>query len=739
MIIRLMIVAMVGLSPTVATVHADTPRDSMTRQLGEVVVTGTGAQRNLHAPQMGQFTMTDQYITSLPVMFAEPDIVKALQAQPGVSQGVEGFTGMYVRGGDNDQNLFLYQGIPLYHVSHLGGIFSSFNVATISKVDFFKSSFPARYGGRISSITDMAMRQPDFEKFTGRFSIGLLSANAYISGPIVRGRTAFSAAIRRSWLDVISVPAVAIWNVADKKNGLKHMAHYAFTDFNARLDHCFNDRTNIFVVGYYGHDRLKIGERTFNPLTNENMTDDTHNLFYDEDVNRLSWGNWGIISTINHRLGGGILTASVYYSDYSSTYRQEKEYQSDLSDPDSYGYSRSRTDNSIRDLGVNATYSSQLHRLYGIRGGIGYIHHDYLPEGLTNSSLNNGEKVSDNNTSPRVKANELYAYIENTLDFGELAALNLGARGVMYTLPDKTRWRIEPRVAIRLNITDTYSVKAAYSRMTQMAQQVSSNYINLPTDLWQPISSRFAPLTSDQYSLGLYGSLPWSVYFSVEGWYKEMMGLLEYREGISVINPSITWEEKLTSGDGHSYGIDISITREAGRLTGSIGYGLMWNRRKFKELNLGREFLAKFDNRHKININASYRLNDKIEFNAGWIFMTGNRLTLSLYNYTTPDHTDFPDAPLPDHSGDGIDYYSGRNDIRMPPYHRLDLGISLRHKTKHGHNGIWNFSIYNAYCRMNPITIRKETVLTDYGTSYNRFSTLSLIPIVPSVSYTYSF
>lgn len=227
-----------------------------------------------------------------------------------------------------------------------------------------------------------------------------------------------------------------------------------------------------------------------------------------------------------------------------------------------------------------------------------------------------------------------------------------------------------------------------------------------------------------------------------------MRNILEYREGVSSLNPDISWEDKLTSGKGWSYGLDLSITKTAGAFTGTVGYGLMWNWRKFSDLNAGNKFPAKFDNRHKININANYKLNSKFEFNAGWTYMTGNRLTLALYNYDSPDSL-FPDAPATNPGNDdtsvntGLDYFAERNNIRMPAYHRLDLGMSIYKPLKKGRMGIWNFGLYNAYCRMNPITIKKDSdnkvVSTDKNSWHRAFKSLSLIPIIPSVSFTYMF
>ncbi len=751
---RLTLTAASALAFTILSAQA--PADTVAnRTLDELIVTATGAHRNLKAAEMGRHVIGKEAIMKLPVLFGEPDVVKALQTLPGVSQGVEGFTGLYVHGGDNDQNLFLYNGLPLYHVSHLGGIFSSFNVSTIRNVDFFKSAFPARYGGRISSITNINMMYPDFDKFTGKFTIGLLAANGYISGPIVKDKLAFSAAVRRSWIDVVGLPALAVVNAVQKKNGKKTIAGYNFTDFNARVDWRLG-AGKVYAIGYYGHDYLKFGDRQFES-TNESYVvnpdgsissstpGDDQTRFFDENTNRLSWGNWGASLNADYPLGKGYLNTVAYYTKYSSHYRQMSEHQSDLDDVETYGYTLNTTRNSIADIGVNTQYMQQFEQLYLLKAGVGYVHHDYHPEGLLNEYADADRRWSDNNHNPSVKSNEVFAYLDNLFNFGERASLDVGLRFVDHHIQGQSFPRLEPRASVRVNVTDDYSVKASYVRINQYVQQVSSNYINLPTDLWQPVGKGDSPLGSDQYSVGLYGNLPRGIYFSVECWYKTMRNLVEYREGISSLNPGLTWDEKTTTGKGWAYGVDLSVTKELGRVTGTVSYGLMWNWRKFADLNGGLKFPAKFDNRNKININATYKLNDRIEFNAGWTYMTGNRLTLSLYNYDEPGDN-FPDAPsvgigssgMDWEQASGLDYYSGRNNVRFPAYHRLDLGMSIYKQLKGGRRSIWNFSLYNAYCRMNAMTIRKDNFV-GWGDESRSFQKFSLIPIVPSVSYTYEF
>ena len=730
------------LATTAITTFAANDADTLSiPTLDEVIVTATGANRNLKAAEMGRHVIGHEAITRLPVLFGEPDVIKTLQTLPGVSQGVEGFSGLYVHGGDNDQNLFLYNGIPLYHVAHLGGIFSSFNVATINKIDFFKSAFPARFGGRISSITDIRMNTPNFETYEGKVTVGLLAFNGYVTGPILKDRLAFSAGVRRSWIDIIGLPTLAVFNAIRKKNGKKTLAAYNFMDFNARVDWNVGGG-KIYAVGYSGHDYLKIGQREFE-------TGNAVDRFFDENSNRLSWGNLGVSLNADYRLGGGYLNAIAYYTRYSSRYAQVNEHQSNLDDSDTYGRTYNSTFNSIGDFGVNARYMQQWRETWLLKVGAGYVNHNYHPEGIVNEFTDNRQQWDDNNGNPSVKSDEVFAYIDNLFNFGDVASLDVGLRFVDHFISGTSFPRLEPRASLRVNVSPDYSVKASYAHINQFVQQVSANYISLPTDLWQPIGAGKQPLSSDQFALGLYGNLPWwQLYFSLEGWYKDMRNLVEYREGISSLNPKLPWDAKTVTGRGWAYGADLTVTKEVGKVTGALSYGLMWNRRKFDQLNGGLMFPAKFDNRNKINITANYRLNERIEFNAGWTYMTGNRMTLSLYNYDIPG-ADFTDSPSSTDGGKwegntyeqltGLGYISGRNNVRLPAYHRLDLGMSLYKKLKNGKRTIWNFSLYNAYCHLNTLTIVKQNVYNWNEAPRREFRKLGLIPVVPSVSWTYEF
>lgn len=743
-----------GLWLAVTPLSAQTRRDSVV-SLRDVEVNGS-AQRNLNGMQMGSKTIAGEDIVRLPTFFGEPDVVRALQMQPGVAQGMEGFTGLYVHGGEGDQNLFLYEGLPLYNVGHLAGVFSAFNVATVSHVDFYKAAFPAQYGGRVSSIVDIRMREPNFQRYTGRFSLGLLSANAYLSGPIVREKLAFAVGVRRSMVDVLSLPVLAGMNHAKKKDGEKIIADYHFTDLNVRLDYKPTASLTASVIGYYGHDYLRIGQREFDMEDFQMVLDMYGNpiekpeeeklRFYDENVNRLSWGNWGVLARAQQRWATGTLSLSAYYASYFSDYRQGREYQTDLRQPSTYGYNRERARNNIDDYGVTAAYMQTLGSRDVLRAGAGYVRHDYLPEGITRDWIDEGQSLHDDNGTQHVHADEAYAYVDNTYDLTSWLAVGTGLRATLYAIEGKTYTGVEPRASMKVRLSRNMSLKASYSRMTQMAQQVSSNNITLPTDMWQPVSARHRPIVSDQVALGLYGNLPWQTYFSVEGWYKDLRHVLEYRDGVSMLNPRLPWTDKVTAGRGWAYGADVTATKYAGPFTGTVSYALMWNWRRFDQLNGGQKFPSKFDTRHKVNVNLSYKPSQKVEWNVAWTYMSGNRQTFSTYNYelTTELYPDAPGVMSPSGLDGGLDYDVPRNNFRLPAYHRLDVGLTLTRPLRHGATGAWSFGLYNAYWRMNAITVKKHEEI--YSTTNGRatwlkrsFKTLSLLPILPSVTYTYSF
>lgn len=687
-------------------------------------------------PQMGMTVMDDNAIRNVPTLLGEPDVIKALQLQPGVSAGTEGFAGMFVRGGENDENLFLIDGCSIYHTNHLGGLFSPFNANAVSHLTFYKSAFPARYGGRLSSVTDLSMKSGDYESWHGNFTMGLTSANVSFSGPLVKDQTSLFVALRRSWLELVSVPALAIINASKKKSGEKVIAGYNFTDFNLKLSHRLRRFGTLSLLGYYGHDRLKMGEHRFS-----NDGEDTDPYFH-KNENRLGWGN--MQTSLRWHLPINTLFAynmKASYTRYQSDFRKTVETVSGREGKNGYENNGSRTEsrNAIHDLSVDASLAFIPSDRTIIRLGTQYTHHRYTPEEeiQESTSLPSG----NGNNESRVIANEWNAYLEGDLEVFHWLRFNAGMHGSFFRVEGKQYQVFEPRVSADFRLSPVVSLKAGYARMSQFVQQVSDNYISLPTDYWLPITRNFSPLTSDQFSAGIYVSPDKKYTFSVEGYYKKMDHLLEYRDDYKDLQVT-SWEDRLTSGSGRAYGADFQAEADFGKLHGFIGYGLMWSDRLFADQNGGKRFPSKYDNRHKVTLSATWKCSERVELNAGWVFMTGNRVTLSLENYSYPDGYPTNIVPSYPHKDEEmLDYYAGKNNVRLPAYHRLDVGINIYRSLRRGRTGIWNVSLYNAYSRMNPIMIEKNNQKQSMdGTPLApRFRQFALFPIIPSVSYTYKF
>lgn len=712
------------------------PTDTVTQSvnLDEVVITEQALDK-LKVPEIGVATLSQQEILNVPTLLGEPDVVKALQLQPGVSAGTEGFAGMYVRGGNNDENLFIIDGNPVYQINHIGGLFSSFNVNAIRKLDFFKSSFPARYGGRLSSVVDISTREGDTTAYHGNFSIGLLSGNVNVEGPIIKGKSSFNFSVRRSWLELLSIPTLAILNSAKDPEDDKLIGGYSFSDLNFKASHWFRPHSKLSLTLYYGSDRLKLGEESFYVDGNDKHTASKY-------INNLYWGN--IITALRweHRLNRRIsMDVNASFTHYFSQLKHDVDEYHPMDENCNwqYEYSYKDTRNKISDWGLNTNFAYGLSNANFIRFGIGYIHHTFTPEDARiKSSSTNG--ISYQSPSNSLSADEYYVYAEDDINISYRLMTNIGLRLSLFNVGNKTHSNLEPRFSVNYRLSDFISLKAGYSRMSQYVQQISNNFINFPTDFWMPITENFRPLTSDQIAGGIYYCLKNKFTFSLEGYYKWLDNLLEYRDDYNLLPASASWEDKLAVGKGTAYGIDFTIEKTFGRLTGYLGYGLMWTNRSFPELNNGVDFPAKYDNRHKFNISLNFKINEKIDINAGWTFMSGNRVTLPFENYQNIDDTGLPNTLVPDYPYEdewGMPYYSGKNNYRLPAYHRLDLGMSI----KTGKRSLLNISVYNAYCNMNPIVIERSNLIQESSGErlQPKFRTISIFPIIPSISYTYKF
>lgn len=702
------------------------------QRLAEVVITGEATSSSLvQAPEMGHMQLNKETVKKTPVLFGEADIIKTLQTLPGVSAGTAGMAGMYVRGGNGDDNLYMIEGNPLYQVNHIGGLFSAFNAEAVKDVEFFKSAFPARYGGRLSSVVDVHTKDGNMKEYHGSAMLGLTSGSFNLEGPLVKDRTSFNFSLRRSWIDALSAPAIAIWNATRDKGQNKLVARYAFTDLNMKINHQFNGRSRGYAGLYWGNDFLKGGEK-----------ESGNNKYEKKNISTLRWGNvmafagWSYV--FNNQLFGNLNAA---YTHYSSTLKGDY-YQGT---PASHVSHTNSTRNSIDDISVRANFDYRPTASHHLHFGANYIHHRFHPVDETSRFSNGPTTLTGQSNNDVLPAHELGIYLEEDWKMNRKLRLNAGLRFGVYVIGWKAYTSLEPRFSARYLINPRLSVKASYARMSQYVHQINESYINLPTDTWMPVSHKLKPMVSDQISLGTYYTTKEKMYsFSVEGYYKWMRHLMDYKDNYQFMPPSTPWEDKLTQGKGRSYGVELMARKEKGKVTGWMGYTLSWNDRQFAEISKGERFPAKFDNRHKFNIVANWKVSPKVELTGSWTYMTGNRVTVSFENYeavSSPQfsgqHFPLPGSELvpPYMDISGLNYYTERNNFRLPAYHRLDLGINIYRPKKKGRLGIWNVSLYNAYSYMAPVSIHKRT----WNNAECYFEKLGIIPVIPSVSYTYKF
>lgn len=695
--------------------------------LKEVLVEGRAPSSELLSSRTGSVEFSSRTIREVPSLFGEPDLFRTLQHIPGVSPGTEGLTGLLVRGGNADENLFLIDGNPVYHVNHVGGLFSTFNPDAVKNVEFYKGNFPARYGGRLSSVVDVRMKDGDMQTYHGGISVGLLSATAYLEGPLIKQKTSFYLAFRRTWMDLITAPTVAIMNKIHKE---RDKAGYSFYDLNGKINHIFSDRSRLSLNVYAGQDRVRWGGSTdsvsFSDL-------------------KWRWGNFVGSVNWNYVFSPKLfMNVTASYSRFQARMWEIKEkYDGGGWTALSSGKTTVRG-SYIQDIGNRIDFDYLPLPNHRIRFGSDYLYHQYRPEQHWTTKT-----FADASGGSPVERQEIYAnqwldahegafYAEDDWRLSDRWKMNAGARLAVYHVQERTYFSLQPRVSLRYWIRPDWSAKLSYSKMDQYVHQLSNAYLNLPSDIWVPVTEKIRPMVSHQVCGGLYYEFRKTLDFTLEGYYKQMNNLIEYRDGASLFPKYVHWDEKIAMGEGRAYGLEAMVRKPAGRVTGWIGYTLAWADRYFQDgtVNAGMRFPSKYDNRHKLNIAVVYHISPKVELSAAWTYLSGNRVTVALDSYSIFSPGEFP-SPYP---GGGTDWtyepIFRRNAVKLGDYHRLDLGLNIYRRTKKGHMGIWNVSFYNAYCRMNPFHI--ESLERNSDGSW-RAVQKGYVPIIPSFSYTYKF
>ena len=716
--------------------------------LDEVVITAEKVG-DTRSSQMSANQMSVEKIKSVPVMFGEADLIKALQLMPGVQSGSEGNSGMYVRGGGPDENLFLLDGVPLYNVTHLGGFFSAFNTDAVKNVTLYKGSFPARFGGRLSSVLDVTQNNGNDQELHGNASIGLISAKFSLEGPLVKERTTFSVSARRTYAELLLIPLImrATGQTASDDdlapdntavNNAQFDAGYYFYDLNAKLSHKFSNRSRLYGSFYMGDDKVHGKVRTVTSL--------------DEDMYlgfENGWGNLVGALRWNYELTPKLfMDASVSYTQYRNRIVgniEKVEPQGGQSPSTVKGDYRS----GIRELTERLDFDYAPNPDMSVKFGAAASRHWFQPEVASGGidyydSLLMNQRLTFDSTimNGTVPATELTAFVEDDWSITETLKLNAGLHLSAFHVKGKTYASPQPRLSARWMLTDDLSVKAGYAYMRQYVHLLSTTSVTLPTDLWVPVTDRVEPMRSHQVAASVNYTLSGVADFSVETYYKAMDNLIEYKDGATFFGSSESWESLVVAGRGWSYGVELLVQRDFGNLTGWVGY--TWSRtmrlfdREGQTLNDGKPFPAKYDRRHDLSVVLSYKLSKRVDISATWVFSTGNAATLNTQRY--PIASDDPADYERDANGYGrgsLTYVEGRNNYRMPNYHRLDLGANFHRQFRHARRTI-NVSVYNVYNRQNPYMMYQSAQHSYHGYP-SALVQLSLFPILPSVAYTLYF
>jgi hypothetical protein len=700
---------------------------SAVNQLDEITVSARRESDYVsRSAQMSQIEIPISQIKKVPAFFGEKDVLKVLQLMPGVQKGTEGQTGLYVRGGGPDQNLIILDDAVVYNANHLFGFFSIFNSDALKSVELTKGGFPARFGGRLSSVLEMNMKEGAKDKLHGEGGIGLISSRLTLEGPISK-KSSFLISGRRTYIDLLAKPLIARQQRGDDS---QVRPGYYFYDLNAKMNYNFSDRDKLYISGYFGRDKFYADETSSTSTTKAG----------------LDWGNATATLRWNHLLNQKLfVNTSLIFSNFNfGVDSYSNEYQG--SDEFSLRYN-----SRIRDLGLKTDFDYFPSPKHTIKFGAQATFHKFVPSAL---AIEGSFVTTPIETAvDAVNTIESGVYIEDTWQALDALKMNAGFRLSSFQTATQNYIRPEPRFSAALRLARDFSFKASYAQMNQYVHLLSNTGLGLPTDLWVPTTDRVKPQQSRQLAAGFAKDIARpSLTITLEGYYKEMNNILNYKEGSSFLSITgdnaneLSWEDNVTSGKGWSYGTELLLQKKAGKLSGWIGYTLSWTQWQFPELNFGRIFYPRYDRRHDLSIVGIYELNKRITFSATWVYGTGNALTLPVARFTGVGDNFYTvtnnGKVYTSWYGSRVSEYGEKNSFRAEPFHRMDFAVQFRKKKKR-HERTWEFGIYNVYNRRNPFfyDISEETNTTagNVTTVSNTLKRYSLFPFLPSFSYNFKF
>ena len=661
-------------------------------------------------------------IKKVPALLGEVDVLKALQLLPGVQSGGEGQSGLYVRGGSPDQNLILLDGVPVYNANHLFGFFSVFNADAIKDVKLIKGGFPARYGGRLSSVLEINMKEGNMKEFHGAGSIGLVASKLTLEGPIKTDKTSFLISGRRTYIDQLAKPIIR--NAFEAEGGTGD-AGYFFSDVNAKINHVFSPKDRLYFSVYTGTDKFFVN------------FDELSNSYRDFSSGSLGWGNLTSALRWNHlwrpKLFSNVsLTFSRYDIEFGASTGSEN-LSTQLTDEFRLSYG-----SGIRDLAAKIDFDYYPNPNHFIRFGVGATRHSFEPGAFGLFALAENEVEIDTSIGQQsVYSTEVDAYVEDDVKVTDKLKANIGVHFTLFNVQNVNYFSAQPRLSMRYLLGENQSIKASFATMSQFINLLTTEGIGLPTDIWVPSTAKILPQESWQAALGYAFKLTDDLDMTVEGYYKDMTNLVSFKDGEGFFDDSLTdWGDRVTQGDGYSYGLELFLQKKRGRMTGWIGYTWSKTNRQFDDLNNGEVFPFTFDRRHDISVVFQYEISKRVNFSGAWVYGTGNAVTLGTSSFRTVFEEKFGDVPAE------VQNFSEKNNFRMSAFHRLDVGFNFVKKKKR-HTRTWSIGAYNTYNRRNPFYLFIDTQRT-FDNQGNQVSTKrlrqqSLFPIIPYFSYSFKF
>jgi len=686
-------------------------------ELVEVVVTAKEEDSNVREVEMSVNKLDIATIKSMPTLLGEVEIIRSLQLLPGVNSVGEGATGFNVRGGSIDQNLILLDEAPVYNSSHLFGFFSVFNPDAVKDVKLYKGGIPSRYGGRLSSILDVRMKEGNKKKLNINGGVGFIFSRLSVEAPIIKDKSSLIVAARRSYIDILAKPFLS--------DGLEDSA-LNFYDLTLKTNYDINDKNRIFLSGYFGRDNFGFGDQA-----------------------GFNWGNKTGTLRWNHLFSERLFSnLTFYYSDYDYQIKFGNDSQN-----------RFDWNASIENISIKPEFSFFMNPGNLLKFGGQSILYTFDPGNAV--GVSEGEERDFSLAQKYAMENAIY--VENEIDITSKIKANYGVRlssftylgaGTAYEFGDavpgqrrfatsaqlyddweaiKTYYNFEPRLSLQMQLGDNNSMKASYNRTTQYIHLVSNTTAATPVDVWTPSTNNIRPSTADQVAFGYFQNLNNNTYeLSAEVYYKKMNNLIDYIDGADLLLNEFI-EGDLVEGQGRAYGLELLAKKTKGRFSGFLSYTLARTERQAEGINNGEWYASRFDQLHNLSATAFFDINDTWTTSANFAFNTGSPTTFPTSRYTVQDFV------VPHNDNDN------RNNVRLPNYHRLDLSVTRKGTVKEGKRwtGDWVVSIYNVYARRNAFSIffAQEDGRIPAGSPVNTDAyRLSVIgTFIPSVSYNFKF